>query len=192
LNTMGLISTLKEDVTMFRLVRPKEGLMKYFYFPDFRTVVVFRISAYLYRYAILRPLAYLLTLLNDLVAGVWIGPSVSIGPGLYLGHPRGLVINPDTVIGTRCAVMHRVTIGGPKVVIGNNVEINAGASIISNVRGRGMLTIGSDVIIAAGAVVLDDVTDGSLVAGMPAIVKKKITAEDNWVEFRKRRNREGF
>lgn len=182
------LSTLEQDIQAFRLVHPADGIFKYLYYPDFRAVVLFRISQLLYRHRISRPLAYLVTMLNDLVTGVWIGPRVEAGPGLFLGHPRGLVVNPDTRIGSYCAIMQRVTLGGPNVTIGDCVEINAGAQIVSNVRGSGMLTIGDNVIIGAGAVVVKDVPSESVVVGVPGRVVKSLAPSDNWVEFRKRRN----
>lgn len=71
-----------------------------------------------------------------------------------------------------------VTIGGKSgwyevPVIGDDVEINAGARIIGPVR------IGNNVIIGANAVVVKDVPDNCVVAGIPArIIKENLTKED--------------
>ena len=184
------IQIIKQDIRVFCLVHPKRGVFKYFYYPDFRAVLLFRISQLLYQGRITRPLAYLFTMLNDFITGVWIGPKVAVGPGLFMGHPRGLVVNPSTKIGSYCSIMQRVTIGGPNVTIGDHVEINAGAQIVSNTRGEGRLSIGNNVIIGAGAVVVKDVPSESLVVGVPAKVVKTIKHSDNWVEFRKKRNME--
>jgi len=185
-----LIKILKEwiavvgvDIKVFRLTHPQRGMFKYCYYPDFRALMIFRASQLCYQWRITKPLAYFLTILNDLITGVWIGPRVVIGPGLSLGHPRGLVVNPDTRIGCYCSILQRVTIGGPNVEIGDYVSINAGAAIISNVRGRGRLTIGNYVIIGAGAVVVHDVPDCSVVVGVPGRVIKNINPEENWFTF---------
>ena len=77
-------------------------------------------------------------------------------------------------------------------MIGDFVEINSSVNVISNPRGRCRLSVGNNVIIGAGAVVVEDVPDNSVVVGVPARVVKTILPQDNWVEFRKRRNREGF
>lgn len=177
------LAVVGEDIKVFRLTHPQSGVFKYFYYPDFRAVFIFRASQLFIKWHLTKPLAYILTMLNDLITGVWIGPRVVAGPGLSLGHPRGLVVNPDTRIGRYCSILQRVTIGGPNVVIGDYVSINAGAAIISNVRGRRRLTIGNNVIIGAGAVVVHDVPDCSVVVGVPGRVVKTIMPEENWVAF---------
>lgn len=176
--------TVSEDIRVFKLTHEQKGVFKYFYYPDFRAVMIFRLSQLFYRSRITRPFAYLLTMLNDLVTGVWIAPRVEVGAGLSLAHPRGLVVNPSTKIGRYCSILQGVTIGGPNVVIGDYVSINAGAKLISNVRGKGCLYIGNYVIVGAGAVVTKDVSDCSVVVGVPAREINKVAPEDNWLDFR--------
>lgn len=185
------VQTVREDIAVFRLVHPQKGVFKYFYYPDFRAVFLFRLSQLMFRKRITRPLAYACTMLNDLLTGVWIGPRVQAGPGLFLGHPRGLVVNPGTSIGKYCSIMQRVTIGGPNVSIGDYVEINAGAQIISNARKAARLSIGDYVIIGAGSVVVKDIPSGSIVVGVPGKVVKDIDPSDNWIDFRKNSNKQG-
>lgn len=180
------ISTIKEDIRVFRLVYPQPGMLKYFYQPGFRALILFRLAQLCFRHSVTKPLSYFLVTLNDLLCGVWIGPKVVAGPGLFLGHPRGLVVHPDTRIGSYCSIIQRVTLGGPNIVIGDYVEINAGAQLISNDRGRASLTVGSHVIIGAAALVLNDVPDCSVVVGVPAKVVKKITPNDSWISYRKK------
>lgn len=188
MNKFSWLSVIKEDIKVFRLVYPQPGLLKYFYQPGFRALVIFRLAQLSYRSRFTRPLSYLFVTLNDLLCGVWIGPKVLAGPGLFLGHPRGLVVHPDTKIGSYCSIIQRVTLGGPNIVIGDYVEINAGAQLISNDRGRSALAVGSHVIIGASALVLNDVPDCSVVVGVPAKVVKIITPGDSWVSYRKRMN----
>jgi len=181
---------VREDIRVFQLTHPRRGIFKYIYFPDFRALLLFRLSQLCHKWALTRPLAYFFTMLNDLVTGVWIGPKVTAGPGLSLGHPRGLMVNPGTRIGRNCSILNRVTIGGPNVTIGDNVSINSGAMIISNVRGKGRLTIGNNVLIGAGTVVVSDIPDNSVVVGVPGRVVKTIGQEDSWLDFTIRYNEE--
>ena len=55
-----------------------------------------------------------------------------------------------------------------KVTVGDDVWIGANAVVLPGV------TIGSHSVVAAGAVVTHDVPEHSLVAGVPAVVKRKI------------------
>lgn len=58
-------------------------------------------------------------------------------------------------------------------IIGDHVYIGAGAKVLGPIR------IGSNVVIGANAVVVDDVLDGVLVAGIPArIIKSGIVMQD--------------
>ena len=54
------------------------------------------------------------------------------------------------------------------VIIGDNVWVGANATILPGV------TIGEMSVVAAGAVVTKDVPSGVLVAGNPAVVKKRL------------------
>lgn len=181
----NIFSTIKEDYKVFRLVHPSRfALLDILYLPSFKIVLIFRISQICSKTVILKPLAYLLTILNDTLHGVWISSSVTVGKGLFLGHPRGLIVNPYTVIGEYCAIIQQVTLGGPRTIIGNNVSINAGAKVISDENKLEKVIIGDNSIIAAGAVVLKSMPDNSLIGGMPAKVLKKLNPEDNWISRR--------
>jgi len=88
------------------------------------------------------------------------------------------VIHARAVVGTGCMIGQGVTIGEKSgwyevPIIGDNVEISAGARILGPIR------IGNNVIIGANAVVVKDVPDNCVVAGVPArIIKENMTAED--------------
>ena len=100
------------------------------------------------------------------VAGAEIPLNVSIGGGLLIPHPNGIVIHPDARIGPNCIIFQQVTIGtGGKAgapVIGGHVDIAAGAKVIGGV------TIGEHARVGANAVVVSDVPPGTTVVGIPA------------------------
>lgn len=92
-----------------------------------------------------------------------------IGEGTRLGIGGiGAVIHPDSIIGRDCVIGQNVTLGARArgngtPVIGNNVFVAPGAKCFGG-------KIGSNVVIGANAVVLDEVPDNCVVAGVPARV----------------------
>lgn len=177
-----IFSHIREDVKIFNLVKGK-GLAKYFYYPEIRMIILFRISQFLYQYKVLRPLSYLITNINDFLHGIWNGPRVKAGKGLCFSHARGLVVNPTAKIGNYCSILQRVTLGGPNIIIEDYVEILAGAQIISNKHGSGSLCIGEGAVIAAGAVVITNVAPYTVVAGVPAKVVAMRNPGEHWVSY---------
>lgn len=161
----GEFAKLREDVRVFSAKHHHQGVFKYLYYPDVRAVILYRLSRWCFLHR-LKPLAYLLVNLNDLFHGVWIGPNVTAGAGLSLGHPRGLVVNPGTRIGRYCTLLNQVTCGGPQVEIGDYVEVGAGAKIISTFDRH--VHVGDHCIVGAGAVVTKSFPAGSILAGVPA------------------------
>lgn len=105
--------------------------------------------------------------------------SCTIGKGTVLAYGGiGIVVHARAVIGRNCVIGQNTTIGGKsgwyeEPVIGDNVHISAGARILGPIR------IGNNVIIGANAVVVKDVPDNCIVAGIPAkIIKEGILMED--------------
>ncbi len=98
--------------------------------------------------------------------------SCKIGKGTKFGYGGiGVVIHARAEIGKNCLIGQNTTIGGrsglyevPK--IGNNVEICAGSRVL------GPITIGNNAIIGANAVVIKDVPENAVVAGVPAKIIK--------------------
>jgi len=90
----------------------------------------------------------------SVVTGADIPINSSIGGGLLLPHPNGVVIHPQAQIGVNCLIFHQVTIGATQhgiPTIGGHVDIGAGAKLI------GPITVGDHARIGANAVVRQDV-----------------------------------
>jgi len=100
------------------------------------------------------------------ITGAEIPLNCSIGGGLLIPHPNGIVIHPSAEIGVNCLIFQQVTIGtrGTSEVphIAGHVDIGAGAKILGSVR------IGAHATIGANAVVLNDVPAGAFAVGIPA------------------------
>lgn len=90
----------------------------------------------------------------------------------------GIVINKRSVIDERCITVSNATLGGKfrseeVPVIGDACSIATGAKILGGIK------IGSNFVIGANAVVVSDVPDNCVVAGIPArIIKRDINAKD--------------
>jgi serine O-acetyltransferase len=143
-------------------------------------LVAFRLGSWSYygiRSQVLKiPIQIVARLLNlifiVLVGSSEVSAKTRIGPGLCLPHGfNGNVINANAVIGSNVMLLHHVTIGtktyelGPEQhvpVIGDNVTIFTGATLVGDIR------IGDNSTIGAHAVVTSDVPADSVAVGVPA------------------------
>jgi len=98
--------------------------------------------------------------------GIQLPYQTIIGKGLQFSHYNSIVINSNAIIGDFLTIFQGCTIGSVRgkgaPIIGNNCVFFAGSKIIGNV------SIGNNVIVAANAVVVKDVPDNAVVAGVPA------------------------
>ncbi|MBQ9375894.1 MAG: serine acetyltransferase [Ruminococcus sp.] len=97
--------------------------------------------------------------------GFELGSECKIGSGLCIKHYNGIVIGLGTVIGNNCILYQQVTFGQKDEkypTIGDNATFYPGAKIIGDIK------IGNNAVIAANAVVINDVGDGEIVGGVPA------------------------
>lgn len=86
-----------------------------------------------------------------------------IGEGTKFAYQGlGVVLNKKAKIGKNCFIRQNVTVGNGDTVIGDNVDIGAGAIIIGSIQ------IGNNVMIGANAVVNKDIPDNCTAVGVPA------------------------
>ena len=103
------------------------------------------------------------------------GRRVAINVGTYIDAGGGIDIGDHVMVGPHCAISSREHSGEPtgvpmcyqpvqyrKILIGNDVWIGANVSI------RGGVKIGDGSVVAAGAVVIEDVPSNAIVGGVPA------------------------
>lgn len=102
------------------------------------------------------------------LAGSVINASVSLGENVLVNS--NAIVEHDCTIGSHTHVASGATVCGG-CLVGEKVHIGAGAVI------RQGITIGSGSVIASGAVVIDDVKPYSLLAGVPAKVKRFLNHE---------------
>lgn len=108
-----------------------------------------------------------------------IGDRCAFNEGVMLIAPRSEIVFGDDVVlspfvmVTTDSLEHEIeTLPRPHVskpvIIKDGVWIGARATILQGV------TIGENAVVAAGAIVREDVPAGHLVAGVPAVTKKKL------------------
>jgi putative colanic acid biosynthesis acetyltransferase WcaB len=106
---------------------------------------------------------------------------VKIGEGFQIFHgASSTIVSPSTIIGKNVSLRQNTTIGAKgfdgeddSPVIEDNVTIGPNSCIIGGIR------VGTGAVIGAGAVVVKDVPQYSVVVGNPARVIKTLTDEYN-------------
>jgi serine O-acetyltransferase len=165
-----MIKELKEDLAAYKGNR---------WAPGYRVMRVYRLGQW--RYGIRNPLlrksfSLLYKVLYRkiiLQTGIELPCEAKVGKNFRIDHQSGIVISGYAQFGDNCVVRNGVTVGLKNVkdpqapIIGNNVDIGAGAKVL------GAITIGDDVNIGANAVVLSDIPSHSIAVGIPATIKPK-------------------
>jgi serine O-acetyltransferase len=111
----------------------------------------------------------------QIITGIELPCEVQIGRNFVIDHFGGIIISGYAKFGDNCRIRNGVVVGLRRVgepcapVIGNNVDIGTGAKIL------GPISIGNNVVIGANAVVIRDVPDNCIAAGVPAIIKPRRT-----------------
>lgn len=123
-------------------------------------------------YKVLKPISEVLT-------GIEVPCEATLGRRCRIDHFGGIIISGDAVFGDDCVIRNGVTVGlrhtGQRgsPILGNRVDIGAGAKILGAIR------IGDDVQIGANAVVLKDVPSNSIAVGVPArVIQRKTPPPD--------------
>ncbi|HXY61537.1 MAG TPA: serine O-acetyltransferase EpsC [Nitrospirota bacterium] len=109
-----------------------------------------------------------LSQLARFLTGIEIHPGAAIGSGMFIDHGMGVVIGETSEIGDNVTLFQGVTLGGTgkfrgkrHPTLGSHVVVGAGAKVL------GPIKIGDYVKIGANSVVLQDVPDHSTVVGIP-------------------------
>ncbi|MEO2250505.1 serine O-acetyltransferase [Staphylococcus saprophyticus] len=119
-------------------------------------------------------LARLISQITRFFTGIEIHPGAQIGRRLFIDHGMGVVIGETCRIGDNVTIYQGVTLGGTGKEkgkrhpdIGDNVLIAAGAKVLGNI------TINSNVNIGSNSVVLNTVPSYSTVVGIPGHIVKQ-------------------
>jgi serine O-acetyltransferase len=162
--------TISKDINKSARIRSRFWRLKaLFISPGLSAVLLFRLQDWAFKSKLLF-LSYILHRINLNLHGIDILPGASIGSGLRIDHPVGIVIGAGARIGNDCILLQNVTIGTRYVdaakynnqfpTIGNGVTIGAGAVILGDV------TLGDGCTIGANSLILADVASESTVFGV--------------------------
>lgn len=142
------------------------------FYPGVHAVILHRAAHFLYKKNI--PFfPYFLMWFGRLLTGIEIHPGAKIGKNFFIDHGFGVVIGETAEVGDNVTLYQGVTLGGTgkqrgkrHPTVGSGVVVGAGAKVL------GALNIGNNVNIGANAVVLTDVPDNSTVVGIPGKIVK--------------------
>ena len=172
-----VLKTFKSDIEIIKERDPAaRGIVEIFLcYPGFQSIVIHRFTHKLWQLKI--PLIpRLLSHLNRLATGIEIHPGAKIGKRVFIDHGMGVVIGETSEIGDNVTIYHNVTLGGiaPSInandqrnvkrhpTLEDNVVVGSGAQIL------GPVVIGKNSLIGANAVVTKNVSEKSIMVGIPA------------------------
>ena len=138
-------------------------------YPGVHAVAFHRVSHFLWARLHLRLLARCVSHLGRFLTGIEIHPGATLGRRVFIDHGMGVVIGETAIVGDDCLLYHGVTLGGTGKEKGKRhptleegVVIGAGASVLGNI------TLGHNVKVGAGSVVVQAVPADCTVVGIPA------------------------
>ena len=167
---MGVWSRLREDIrTAFKKDPAARSTLEVLLcYPGLHAVWAHRIAHWLWSKK-LRTLARFLSHISRFLTGIEIHPGAKIGRRFFIDHGMGVVIGETSEIGDDVLIYQGVVLGGTSLdkkkrhpTVGNNVVIGAGAILL------GPINVGNNAKVGAGSVVIKDVPENATVVGVPA------------------------
>lgn len=175
-NYMKIVNLIKQEITTIKAKDPaaKSSLEIILLYQGFHALILHRLAHKLYKLKI--PfLPRLISQISRFITGIEIHPGATIGKNFFIDHGMGVVIGETAIIGDNCLVYQGVTLGGTgkekgkrHPTIGNNVTLGAGAILLGDIN------IGDNSNVGAGSVVIKSAKENSTLVGVPArVVKEK-------------------
>ena len=167
-----MFRAIREQVeTIFREDPAAKSVVEIlFCYPGFHAILAHRFAHKLYTWRV-PLLPRLISQISRFFTQIEIHPGATIGRRFFIDHGSGVVIGETTIIGDDVLLYQGVTLGGTggergkrHPTLGNRVVVGTGAKVLGNI------TIGDNVKIGAGSVVVHHVPDNSTVVGVPGRV----------------------
>ncbi len=167
-----MFKTLKEDIqTVFDKDPAARSVAEVIScYPGLHALWLHRIAHFLWGHRLRLP-ARLLSQLNRFLTSIEIHPAARVGRRFFIDHGAGVVIGETSKIGDDVLMYQGVVLGGTTLkkekrhpTIGNNVVIGTGAIVL------GAITVGDGARIGSGSVVIRPVPPRATVVGIPGRV----------------------
>jgi len=164
-----LLRTLREDVqTVFTKDPAARSVSEViFCYPGLHALWLHRLAHFLWQHKLRFP-ARLLSHVNRFFTNIEIHPGARIGQRLFIDHGAGVVIGETAEVGDDVLMYQGAVLGGTTSrkekrhpTIGSNVVMGTGAVVL------GAITIGDGARIGSGSVVVKSVPPGATVVGIP-------------------------
>ncbi|MHB9091868.1 MAG: serine O-acetyltransferase [Chloroflexota bacterium] len=139
-------------------------------YPGLHALLLHRVAHGLHRRGV-PVIPRLISHFGRFLTGIEIHPGAKIGKGFFVDHGMGVVIGETAELGENCHLYQGVTLGGTgkergkrHPTLGDNVTVGAGAIVL------GAITLGDNARVGAGSVVLRPVPANATAVGVPAHV----------------------
>jgi len=139
-----------------------------FLYPGLHAIWMHRVAHWFWKHH-LKFLGRAVSHFSRAVTGIEIHPGAKIGRRVFIDHGMGVVVGETTEIGDDVLMYTGVVLGGTSLekkkrhpTIGDNVVIGTGAIVL------GAITVGNGARIGAGSVVVRRVPRGATMVGIPA------------------------
>lgn len=164
-----------EDIKAIFRNDPATKNIEFLLYPSLHAIFIHRLISHPLYWLRIPFIPRLISQIMRFLTGIEIHPGAKIGKGFFIDHGMGTVIGETAVIGKNCVLFQNVTLGGTgkhkgkrHPTVGDNVLIGTGAILL------GPINIGSNVKIGADALIINhDVPDNCTVVGTPGRIVKQ-------------------
>ncbi|MFH1777246.1 MAG: serine O-acetyltransferase [Candidatus Omnitrophota bacterium] len=173
----NMFKQIREDInTVFKKDPAARGTLEILlFYPGLHAIWLHRLAHCLWRMKLIFS-ARFVSHISRFLTGIEIHPGAKIGRRFFIDHGMGVVIGETAEIGDDVLIYQGVVLGGTTLekkkrhpTIGNNVVIGTGAVVL------GPIIIGDNTKIGSGSVVIRDTPPNSTVVGIPG----RIVEEDH-------------
>jgi serine O-acetyltransferase len=177
---INVFRLLREDLqTVFKKdPAARSTLEVLFFYPGLHAIWSHRVAHFLWKHK-MRLLGRMMSHTTRFVTGVEIHPGATIGRRFFIDHGMGVVIGETSEIGDDVLLYQGVVLGGTThekkkrhPTIGNNVVVGAGAILL------GDIVIGDEARVGAGSVVVTSLEPKTTAVGVPARVVRRGRPEE--------------